>query len=142
MAATSGVHRKLLVGTVIAAVGTLLFYATGIDWSWALKTQKIPSAATVYLMTACFGALPYGLLAALLIRRRSSPFFHVVSFVLVIALAVVAFSWWRLHDIRTNGWDFLLVPLWQTALIAVLHVAQRVAGSLTSKRRGIVDNDA
>ena len=66
MAIVSGMHQKLLVGTVFAAVSTLLFYATGVDWSWAWDTQNIWPVAIAYFMAACFGVLPYGLLAALL----------------------------------------------------------------------------
>ena len=133
MAIVSGMHQKLLVGTVFAAVSTLLFYATGVDWSWAWDTQNIWPVAIAYFMAACFGVLPYGLLAALLVRLQSSPFYQATSFLLVIALSVGAFSWWRLQDINTAGWDFLLVPVWQATLITVLYGAS----SLASKRRRV-----
>ncbi|MBO9717594.1 MAG: hypothetical protein J7507_12485 [Pseudoxanthomonas sp.] len=113
-------HRKLLIGTWVAAIGTLAFYATGVDWSWAHATHNLGSSTLAYLVTAAFGLLPYGLLAILISRSSQSPVFRLLSFVLVVALAICAFGWLRLQGIRTDGWDFVLVPVWQLILIATL----------------------
>jgi hypothetical protein len=135
MTIASRMHQKLLLSTAIAAIGTLIFYATGVDWSWARQTQSIGIAAVLYVFTAGIGVMPYGLLAAFLVRIRPFLIFQLVSLALVVALAVAAFSWWRLHDINTGGWDFLLVPVLQTTLVAVLYGIHCLAVSLARNRR-------
>jgi hypothetical protein len=134
MTIASRMHQKLLISAAIAAIGTLVFYATGVDWSWARETQNIGLTTLLYLITAGIGAMPYGLFAVFLVRFRPFPVFQLVFFILVVALAVSAFSWWRLHDIDTGGWDFLLVPVLQTTLMIVLSVLHGLALSLVRKR--------
>jgi len=131
----AGVPQQLFFAMLTAALGTAVFYATGIDWSFAHETRTLGPAALAFLMALSFALLPYALLVALLRRTQSSPLFQIASFALFLALPVVAFASWRLNGINTAGWDFLLVPVWQVALLAVLYalsflVVRRNPGAL------------
>ena len=121
MSERSVTHRNLLRSTIVVAVATAVFYFAEGDWSWAIADGQLPMAMLSYLFAVVIALIPYALLVLLLRRARQSPGFQVVAFVLVVALPVVGFSYWRFNEIPTGGLDYLVIPLWQLVLEGLLR---------------------
>lgn len=121
-------HRHLLIGTIFAAMATALYYLTGVEWSYAFSTGHTGSALAAYLIAFAIALLPYGALVFLLRSTRNSRIFQTISFSAFCLLPVIGFGYLRLNHIRTDGWDFFIVPFWQLVLIAVLLAISSVVG--------------
>jgi hypothetical protein len=121
MATHSVTHRNLIRGTIAAAGATVIFYMGSVNWSETLSQGNQNSALSAYLLAVSAALVPYGILVSLLERAKQSTIFQVTLFSLVIALPIICFSYWRVNNINTGGWDYFVIPFWQVVLLMVLN---------------------
>lgn len=121
MAARSVTHRNLIRGTIAASGAMVIFYMGSVNWSDTVSQGHQNSALSAYLLAVSVALVPYGILLSLLERAKQSTIFKVTLFSIVIALPIIGFSFWRLNNINTGGWDYFIIPFWQIVLLMILN---------------------
>lgn len=121
MAELSITHRNLLLGTIAAVIVTIVFYLVEQNWAWAISNNRLQSVIFGMLYFIVMALIPYAALVMLLRRGKSSQAFQIVSVALVVGLSIYAFSYWRINNVATGGWDYFIVPIWQLGLEGLLY---------------------
>lgn len=127
-------YRHILIGTIFAAAVTALYYLTGVDWSYAYSTNHMDSALAAYFIALAAALLPFGALLFLLRNTWQSKIFQMISFSAFCLLPIIAFWYWRFNQIRTDGWDFFIVPFWQLILVVALLTISSVIGIFSDQQ--------
>jgi hypothetical protein len=123
---------------LLALAATALFYAMAFDWAHAFTSGRLIEASSSYAISLAIASLPYFVLHSLLKQTVGFPRLQWSIAVLVIALPLVLFPLYRSGNEPTNGWDYLLVPVWQLLLVGLLQmVVNAVTDSEQNKSQGV-----
>ena len=111
-------NKKVLV-LLLAFTLTAVFYASAIDWGLSFSSGRFLEASLSYAMSLLIASLPFFGLHSVLKQIKHVPPLQWFGVVVLIALPLVLFPFYRAYE-PSNGWDYLLVPLWQLAFVGFL----------------------
>lgn len=131
------IHRSLLFGITAAAIVTafyFLWYCTNWPWVFSLPTDQMFGQIIGLLFFMACVCIPYAGLVGVLNLFEKSPVIQVLSFTLVIGLAVYYYGSVRLGNANSGGWEFAMVPLMQLAVEFVLVVSWKAQEVLLGRK--------
>ncbi|MBO9738484.1 hypothetical protein J7432_05450 [Xanthomonas axonopodis pv. begoniae] len=71
-------------------------------------------------VTGLLGAAPYAIYAFFLPISKAGPVLKLFVLCTLVALSLLPNAWWIAKDVRTDGWNFFIVPLLQILYLLLM----------------------
>ncbi|MBV6816186.1 hypothetical protein ACE15N_00175 [Xanthomonas campestris pv. passiflorae] len=102
------------------ALLTAVFTATTIDWRVVARTDQWLVMLILFGVTASLGAAPYAIYSFFVPASKAGPVLKLFVLCTLCALSLVPNAWWIEKNVRTDGWNFFIVPVLQILYLLVI----------------------
>ncbi|MCC4635058.1 hypothetical protein [Xanthomonas dyei] len=113
MSSVSNLDKAAKCVAWCCAVITAAFTATAFEWSSAARTGQWLATLVPFLVTVFIGAAPYAIYSLFLPISKAGPVLKLFVLCTLIAISIVPNAWWIAKNVRTDGWNFFIIPALQ-----------------------------